>query len=197
MSQLGDALFTITQQKVLGLLFTRPEKSFYMKEIIRSTGMGVATIKRELDRMLSAGIISMNKVGNQHHYQANTECPIYDELIGIVRKTFGLVDVLESALAPLSDQIDFAFVYGSFAKGNPTARSDVDLMVIADDLALSDVMKVLMEAEHSLSRKINPSIYDHAELILRWRDGNAFVTRVMEQHKLWIKGDEDGIRELG
>ncbi len=89
MSQLSDALFTETQKKVLGLLYGQPERSFYTKEILRLTGMGVATIKRELDRMLAAGILTMTKVGNQHHYQANPACPIYGELVGIVRKTIG------------------------------------------------------------------------------------------------------------
>ncbi len=101
MSQLGDALFTTTQQNVLGLLYTQVEKSFYTKEILRLTGMGVATIKRELDRMVSAGLLTLTKIGNQHHYQANKECPIYEELSGIVRKTFGIVDVLHHALLPL------------------------------------------------------------------------------------------------
>ena len=105
MSQLGDALFTTTQQKVLGLLYAQPDKSFYTKEILRLTGMGVATIKRELDRMLAAGILRMTKIGNQHHYQANPECPIYGELIGIVKKTFGITGVLGLALSSLSGRI--------------------------------------------------------------------------------------------
>jgi Fe2+ or Zn2+ uptake regulation protein len=86
MSKLADALFTTTQQNVLGLLYAQPEKSFYTKEILRLTGMGVATIKRELDRMVAAGILSLTKIGNQHHYQAEPNCPIYAELHGIVVK---------------------------------------------------------------------------------------------------------------
>ncbi|MCX4187457.1 hypothetical protein [Methylophaga sp. OBS4] len=91
MSQLSAALFTETQQRVLSLLYGQPQKSFYTKEILRLTGMGVGTIKRELDRMHKAGILTLQKVGNQHHYQANPQCPIYHELIGIVKKTIGLV----------------------------------------------------------------------------------------------------------
>jgi uncharacterized protein len=99
MSQLSDALFTETQQKVLGLLYGQPNRSFYLKEILRLTGMGVATIKRELDRMLAAGILVMNKIGNQHHYQANPECPIYAELINIIKKTVGLTEPIREALS--------------------------------------------------------------------------------------------------
>ena len=128
MSQLADALFTTTQQNVLGLLYVRPDKTFYTKEILRRTGMGVATIKRELDRMVAAGILTMKKIGNQHHYQANPACPIYAELIAIVRKTFGIGDVLREALAPHQDGVVLAFIYGSIAKGEEKATSDIDLM---------------------------------------------------------------------
>lgn len=101
MSQLGDALFTRTQQQVLGLLYGQPQRSFYLKEILRLTGMGVATIKRELERMRDSGILTMTQIGNQHHYQANPQCPIYDELLGVVKKTFGIVGVLQLVLEPL------------------------------------------------------------------------------------------------
>jgi hypothetical protein len=91
MIQPGDALFTTTQQNVLSLLYGHPEKSFYTREILRKTGMGVATIKRELDRMVASRILTLEKIGNQHHYQANPACPIFSELKAIVRKTFGFV----------------------------------------------------------------------------------------------------------
>ena len=132
MSKLGNALFTTTQQKVLGLLYLQPERSFYLKEILRLTGMGVATIKRELDRMLAAGILKMTRIGNQHHYQANTNCPIYQGLIGIVKLTFGVSDVISTALTSLSNHIEWAFIYGSLASGKETSGSDIDLMIIGD-----------------------------------------------------------------
>ena len=142
MSQLGDALFTTTQQNVLGLLYAQPEKSFYTNEILRLTGMGVATIKRELDRMVAAGILSMTRIGNQHHYQANPECPIYHELSGIVKKTFGVADVINLALSPLAGHIVWAFIFGSVASGKETSASDIDLMIIGD-ISFSEVVRVL------------------------------------------------------
>lgn len=196
MSQLANALFTTTQQKVLGVLYAHPDKSFYTKEILRLTGMGVATIKRELDRMLAAGILSMNKIGNQHHYQANKSCPIYSDLLNIVRKTFGVADVLQEALEPLDSQIDLAFVYGSVSKGMDSASSDIDLMIVTDTLAYADVISELTNAEVSLGRTINPTIYDKQQLKNKLQSENAFVTRVMEQPKIWIKGTEDAIREF-
>lgn len=196
MGKLGEALFTTTQQKVLGLLYGQPKKSFYLKEILRLTGMGVATIKRELDRMLAVGIVNMTPIGNQHHYQANPDCPLYEEILSIVRKTFGLVDVIRSALAPEEGQIEIAFVYGSIAKGEDTASSDIDLLVITESLAYIDLMKILASTEPILGRPVNPSIYTSSQIKTKLRENNAFVTRIMDQPKLWIKGSDDDIREF-
>ena len=197
MSQIGKALFTATQRNVLGLLYAHPEQSFYTKEILRLTGMGVATIKRELDRMVDAGILSFTKVGNQHHFQANPDCPIYEELLSIVSKTFGIADVISEALLPVDDQIKYGFVYGSIAKGNETAKSDIDLLVVTESsLAYADLMTVLVAAEQSLGRPINPSIYTNEQIKTKLKENNAFITRVMEQPKIWIKGNYNDIREI-
>ncbi len=197
MSMLGEALFTRTQRNVLGLLYADPGKSFYTKEILRLTGMGVATIKRELDRMLEAGILTLTKIGNQHHYQANPQCPIYDELLSIVSKTFGIADVIKFALTGVESQIDMAFVFGSIAKNSETANSDIDLLVVSESLAYADLMAVLVEAETSINRPVNPSIYTMEQIKTRLKENNAFVTRVMEQPKIWIKGIENDIRKIG
>jgi len=197
MSNLADALFTTTQQRVLGLLYTHPERSYYTKEIIRSTGMGVATIKRELDRMLASDIITLSKVGNQHHYQANKACPIYNELRGIVLKTFGVVDVIRAALEPYDDQISLAFIYGSLAKGADTAKSDIDLLIVGLGLSYSEVLGLLTDAEEKLGRPINPTIYDEAQITKKLKEKNAFLVRVREQPKLWIKGDENDFSAIG
>lgn len=191
----GDALFTKTQQRVLGLLYGKPDESFYLNEIVRQADMGKGTIKRELEKLNAAGLVTRRRIGNQNHYQANANCPIYVELLGIVRKTFGAADVLKSALVPLDDQIDFAFVYGSIAKGGASAGSDVDLMVITDSLSYADLMAALRGAEQTLGRVVNPTIYDKAQFKRRRQAGNAFIVRVMEQPKIWIKGTEDDIEK--
>jgi len=115
-TSIGDALFTKTQQRVLGLLYGTPDKSFYTNEIMRWADMGRGTIRRELDRLVSAGILSVTPEGNQNHYQAKQDNPVYTELLGIVRKTFGVADVIRQAMKPLSGQIKLAFIYGSIAK---------------------------------------------------------------------------------
>jgi len=185
---LGDALFSTTQQRVLGLLYTQPDRSFYTKEILRLTGMGVATIKRELDRMVDAGILTMTKIGNQHHYQANPECPIYQELLGIVKKTFGITSVIHSALAPLSEQITWTFIFGSAASGKETASSDIDLMVVGE-VGFSDVVTLLYPIQETLGREINPKIYSKEEWTQMLKNKDAFIKEVMARPRMDVMGD--------
>lgn len=193
MSQLSEALFTETQQKVLGLLYGQPGRSFYMKEILRLTGMGVATIKRELDRMLAAGILNMTRIGNQHHYQANPECPIYAELIAIIKKTLGLAEPIRQALSPLSKKIDWAFVFGSLASGKESAASDIDLMIIGE-LSFSEAVNALYPVQEALGREINPKIFRKDEWTRLEKDKDAFIREVINKPRMDVIGEKD---ELG
>ena len=193
---IGDALFTKTQQRVLGLLYGKPEKSFYTNEIVRWADMGRGTIRRELERLVSSGLLVVTREGNQHHYRANPDNPVYPELLGLVRKTFGIADVIRAGLAPVSEHIDLAFIYGSIARKEETASSDIDLLVITDSLAYTDLVAELGKAEQSLGRPINPSIYTAEQIKDKLVQKNAFLTRVMEQPKLWVKGGEDDIKEF-
>ena len=194
-TSISDALFTKTQQRVLGLLYGTPDKSFYTNEIMRWADMGRGTVRRELDRLVSAGILSLTREGNQNHYQAAQDNPVYTELLGIVRKTFGIADVIRRALKPLNGQIRLAFVYGSVAKNTDTKASDVDLMLIGEELHYSDVIDVLMPLEESLNRSINPTIFAPEEFASRLDQNSSFLVRVMEQPKLLIKGVIDDFRE--
>lgn len=188
MSQLADALFTTTQQKVLGLLYAQPEKSFYTKEILRLTGMGVATIKRELDRMVAAGILSLTKIGNQHHYQAKPACPIYQELLGIVKKTVGVVDIIRLALSPLAGKIDWAFIFGSVARGKETSASDIDLMIIGE-VGFSEAVNALYSVQETLGREINPKIYSKKEWTKMLKNKDVFIKEVLAKPRMDVMGD--------
>ncbi len=187
MSQLGDALFTSTQQQVLSLLYGQPQRSFYTKEILRLTGMGVATIKRELDRMLAAGILTMTRVGNQHHYQANPQCPIYDELIAIVKKTFGITGVIRTALLPLAEKIECAFIFGSVASGKESASSDIDLLIIGS-ATFSEIIAALYPLQEVLGREVNPKIYHAEEWVRMQQANNAFVRDILEKPRMDVIG---------
>ncbi|MEH6503335.1 MAG: nucleotidyltransferase domain-containing protein [Cycloclasticus sp.] len=193
MSQLADALFTTTQQKVLGLLYAQPEKSFYTNQILRLTGMGVATVKRELDRMVSAGILSMTKIGNQHHYQAEPECPIFQELLGIAKKTFGVADVIRQALSPLSADIERAFVFGSMASGKETSASDIDLLIIGN-VGYSEAVNALYFVQETLGREINPKIYRIEEWTQMINNKDGFIQEVLSKPQLDVMGGGNELR---
>jgi len=186
---LSDALFTATQQRILGLLFGKPDHSFYANEIARWAKVGKGSLMRELERLQRADILTLSRQGNQTHYQANPACPIYQELLGIVRKTFGIVEQLRVALGPFADQVVWAFVYGSIAKDQAHAGSDIDLMLIGDGLHYSEVMERLLPVEEQLGRTINPTLYSLQDWSAKIAAGNSFVQRVVEQEKLNIMGE--------
>ncbi len=186
---MGDALFTKTQQRVIGILFVNPERSFYLNEIDRIAGVGKGSVKRELDKLCAAGILVMSKQGNQNHYKANADCPIFSELKGIAQKTFGIVDVVKNALTLLLPKIEMAFIYGSIAKGSENSQSDIDIMIVSNELSYGEVLDALSDTEGLLSRVINPTMYSVEEFSQRVTNNQSFIKRVMEQPKLWIKGN--------
>ncbi|WP_260957482.1 nucleotidyltransferase domain-containing protein [Pseudomonas citri] len=187
---LSDALFTATQQRVLGLLFGKPDQSFYTNEIARWAHIGKGSLTRELERLQRSGVLTMTRRGNQTHYQANPRCPIYAELLGIVQKTVGIAEPLRLALKPFAGQLCWAFIYGSVAKGQANASSDIDLMLIGEDLHYSEVMERLLPLEEQLGRPLNPTLYTPRDWAEKFAAGNSFVVRVAQQDKINLLGED-------
>jgi len=187
---LAGALFTKTQQRVLGVLFGQPERSFYASELIRNAGTGSGAAQRELARLEESALIVVRRIGRQKHYQANAASPLYAELRNIVLKTVGLAEPLREALRPLSSAIRVAFVYGSVAKATDRSASDIDVMIISENLTYGEVFGALERVTRTVGRKVNPTVYTAAEFSKRARTEHAFVTRVLEQPKLWVIGSE-------
>ena len=192
-ASLAGALFSGTQQRVLGLLFGQPDRSFYATELINLAGVGSGSVQRELVRLAQSGLVTVKPVGNQKHYQANPASPIYDELCGVVRKTVGLAEPLRAALAPLAAQIKAAFVYGSIAKKEDTASSDIDLMLVSDTLTYGDTILALQAATALLGREVNPNIFTLHDFAKRLKEAGSFVSRIMEQPKVWLIGGADDL----
>ncbi len=190
---LADALFSGARQRVLGLLFGQPSRSFYATELIGLAGCGSGAVQRELARLTQSGLVTVRPVGNQKHYQANAESPIFAELCGLVQKTVGLAEPLREALAPLARQIVAAFVYGSVAKRTDTASSDIDLMLVTDDVGYAEVFAALEAASNRFGRTVNPSILTRKDFTKRRKANESFLTRVLAQPKVWIIGGEDDL----
>lgn len=191
---LTAVLFPEYRRRVLGLLLLNPGRRYHVREIARLTATTPGTLTRELAKLAEAGLLERNKIGSQVQYSANEGSPIFLELSSILRKTSGLVDVLAKALEPFADRIQVAFVFGSQASGKAGSGSDVDVMLIADDLSYGDVVGLLYPAQEALGKEINPKLYSRAEWLQLVRDAGAFYKDIMAKPKLFVIG---GIHELG
>jgi predicted nucleotidyltransferase len=188
---LADALLPKTRQRVLAVLFGQPDRTFYASELIAMSHSGSGSVQRELADLTQVGILNCTKIGNQKHYQANSGSPVFEELRGLVLKTVGLGDQLRLALASLAPQIFKAFVFGSIAKGQDSAMSDVDLLIVSDQLTYGDLFSALERTSQTLGRRINPVIYTRKDFKKRQLSDNAFIQRVMQQPKIWLIGQEE------
>lgn len=191
MSGLADALFTPVQQRVLGLLFGQPERRFQSAEIIRLAESGTGAVHRQLLRLAEAGLIVASRDGNQKYYQARRDSPVYPELHSLMIKTAGLLLPLRTALEPLADQIDIAFVYGSVAKGTDRAGSDIDLLVVSDRVGYPEVYEAIQAAERVLARPVNPTVLTPEEWRQRVAEKDSFVRRIASQPRLFVIGSDD------
>ncbi len=196
-SAVGDALYPRTRQAVLRLFFSHPDERFLQSDVIRRLSLGSGTVQRELGRLSDAEILLRKVEGRHTYFEANRQSPVFDELRGLVRKTFGLSEVIRSALAKLLPRIELAFIFGSVASGRENALSDVDLMVISDSLSISKLLTALRPAQPFLGREINPSLYRSDEFRQKLSGGHHFLTTVVGEPKLFVAGGEDDLRRLG
>ncbi len=188
---ISDALFTSTQQRVLGLLFGQPERAFTVSELIGLARTGSGAVQRELQRLCASGLVSLRVESGRKLYQANERAPIFEELRSIVEKTTGVAGQLREALRPHAHRIRAAVLYGSVAKGTATATSDVDVLLVAEDLTLEEAFSILEPVERSLGRRVEPTIYTPEELARRTREGHPFVASVLAGPHAILLGSED------
>jgi predicted nucleotidyltransferase len=194
---LSNALFSKVQQRVLELIFTHPERSFYASEIVRNVRSGVGAVERELSKLERSGLVSVERTGNQKHYRANPDAPIYEELRGLVEKTVGLAELIRRCLEPYAGAIRAAFVYGSVAKQADTAHSDIDLMVIGDDLNYSDLYTAVQRAESKLRRKVNPLFLSLEDWLRKSSDRGSVLNKISSSPKIFVIGSEKDLAPWG
>ncbi|HEX7942152.1 MAG TPA: nucleotidyltransferase domain-containing protein [Gemmatimonadaceae bacterium] len=193
MRTIADALFSRTQQRVFSLVFGQPERAFGLSELIALAGSGSGAVQREVQKLLDSKLIVAIIAGQQKRYQANRAAPIFQELRSIVEKTAGVPGRLRAALAPLAERIRLALLYGSVAKQTDTAMSDIDVLVISDDLTLEEVFTALQDAERDLGRRVSPTLYTSDEFRRRRRSGHPFLTRVLDGPHIVLAGDLDAV----
>jgi len=194
-ADLGTLFFGAYRRQVLALLLLHPDESFHLRELARVTNTQPGTLRRELAQLADAGILSRERVGNLVRYKADTTCPIYDELRGILKKTAGVADVLRNSLAPLTDKITVAFVYGSVASGTERRSSDIDIMIVGT-ASFEGVVRALHPCQEQLRREVNPNVYRPDEFKKKVKEKDPFLSRVLEQPKLFVLGKENDLRQL-
>ena len=186
---IATALFSDSQTRIFRWLFGQPHREFHLSELRRLTGLGSASLQRELKRLAEAGLVRSERVGNLRRFKANSQSPVYSELVGLTRKTLGVEPMLREALLPLAPNLQAAWVYGSVAKRTDTALSDIDVMLVGKSLRLARVLELLVPLESQLGRKINPTCYTSAEFQRRRAEPDSFVNRVLAQPILPLMGD--------
>jgi len=184
--QIAPTLFPAARLAVLRWL-ADTEDGLHLRELERRSGLNKHGLARELHALRSAGILVSTQVGNQIIYRMNAECPIYDELRSIIRKTVGLAGVLREALEPFADRIDLAFVYGSFARGEVRPDSDIDLMIVGA-VSLREISSPIRSAGRTLRRVINPTSYAPDEYAVELRTEDSFVDRVHNGPRIDVIG---------
>jgi predicted nucleotidyltransferase len=187
---LSGALFSKVQQRVLALVFSHPERSFYTSEVIRSVNCGSGAVERELSKLEKSGLVTVERIGNQKHYRANQAAPIFEELRGLVEKTVGLAEPIRKSFAPYAGAIKSAFVYGSVAKGDDTADSDIDLMVIGEDLNYSDLYSAAQNVESRLRRRVHPLFLSPEDWQRKASDKGSVFNKISHAPKIFIIGSE-------
>jgi len=188
---LADALFGKTRKAVIGALFSHPEKSWHLRELARYAGVSPTMIGKEMGVLSSAGIVLDERDGNRRLLRANPDCPIFEELRGIARKTSGLADILREVLTAL-DGIDFAFVFGSVATGQERSDSDVDVCVVGS-ISYRSVVNALSATEGAVGRPVNPVLYAPEEFRQKVESGNSFVSGPLSSKRIFLIGDENAI----
>jgi len=192
---LASVLFKDYRRRVLGLLLLHPGESYHVREIARLTDTVAGTLHKELATLAKAGILVAQTRGNQKLYTANRECPVFEELASILRKTSGMVDVLAAALEPLSEQIDTALIFGSVAQGRETTRSDVDVLLVGT-AGFAAVAEALYSCHEVLGREINPKVYDKREWAKLIHSNNGFALEIMEKPKMFIVGGSEAFEKI-
>jgi predicted nucleotidyltransferase len=182
--------------KILGWLYTHTDQRYFVRQLTNLIKEDSTNVSRELIRLEKAGIVVSTTEGRQKYYQANSKSPIFNELKSIVRKTFGVADVIREALAPVSGGIKAAFIFGSVARSSDDRKSDIDVMIIGD-VTFDEVVAALSPAENTLGREINSVVYPVAEFSKKVNKDHYFVKNVLGKEKIFLIGDEDELARLG
>ncbi len=189
----ASALFSLPQSRLFEWLFGQPSRAYHINELLRLTGLGSATLQRELKRLLGAGLVLDERLGNLRRVRANPESPIYGELVALVEKSLGIGAAIRAALDGVGEKIALAFIFGSIAKRSDTASSDIDILLVSSELSVAEALDHLLPLEPRLGRKINVTRLTPEEYAARQTQPDSFVNRVLAQPIIKLVGHPHAI----
>jgi len=192
---MSAVLFPGTKRKILALFFLNPDQEYYFSEVVRLTETRQGVIQRELKSLADAEILNIEKRGRQKFYSVNRRHPIFPDLRNVIFKTFGVIGKIRDSLEPFVKKIEFAFVYGSFARGEEVSGSDLDLFLVGD-IQLDELVGALSPVENAIGREINPTLFSMFEFKKKWLQKNHFLKSVAKAEKEYVIGSEDEFRKL-
>jgi DNA-binding transcriptional ArsR family regulator len=184
------ALVSPTRQAILSATFLRPGKSWYLSELAAHLGTRPSSLQRDVNSLVRVGIFEKRIDGRRVFVKANEESPIFPEIRGLIEKTSGIVPILRDAVNGLKKKVRWGFIYGSVARGEEGAGSDVDLMLIGDASTL-ELAPILRRTEKTVARPINPTVFTEDDFLRNFAQKNHFLLTVMRGKKIMLKGTED------
>jgi predicted nucleotidyltransferase len=184
-----DALFPVVRQRLLATTFLEPAKWWYLSELASRLGTSPSSLQREVAALTDSALMESRKDGRRTYYKANTASPIFSELHALFEKTAGIIPALQTEFSRLGDGVTWAFVYGSIARKEEQAHSDVDVMVIGS-VSTADLILVLRQLEQKFGREINVTRYSDKEFKQKIRKNDHFLLTVLSQNVVMIKGTQ-------
>jgi predicted nucleotidyltransferase len=189
----ADALFPVVRKGILSVTFRQPKRWWYLSELADALGTSPSSLQREVESLAASGILDVRRDGRRTYYRPHEKSSIFKELRGIVQKTMGTPATVQAALAPLTNRIAFAMIYGSVARGTDRADSDIDVLVVSDRITLEELYRRLARAERKLRRKVSPTLYTSQEFRRRRNVRNPFLEKVLSGDRVVLIGSEDDV----
>jgi DNA-binding transcriptional ArsR family regulator len=189
------ALVSPTRQAILAATFLRPGKSWYLSELATHLGTRSSSLQRDVDSLVRVGILEKRVDGRRSYIKANEESPIFPEIRGLIEKTSGIIPMLQEAVGKLGKKTRWGFIYGSLARGEEGAGSDVDLMLVGN-VSTMELAPVLRRLEKTVDRAINPTIFTEDDFVKNLAQKNHFLLTVVRGKKIMLKGTENELEAI-
>jgi predicted nucleotidyltransferase len=185
-----DALFPLIRQELLAATLLSPDKWWYMSELASHLKTSLSSLQRELNSLSASGVLERKQDGRRAYYKARKDSPVFGDLRGLLLKTAGIVPALESEFTRFGDKIRWAAIYGSIARGEEGAQSDIDLLVVGD-ISTGDLLPLLRRVERRFGREVNVKRYSEKEFRDKMRGGDHFVKSVLRGKVVSLIGSPD------